>query len=1755
MFYGKNLTAKLWFRLITYLLMITTQSLMITTAYANVLIAKNIKQSEQEIFDQYVSDANVYGKEILRNAPKLNINDKGEIIHNDKVIMDKKTLTGVKDNDFVPNNDPESLYGNDLKILIAGEKANAQYKNKINSSGDQFDNATAQSYDLLKQSFGKQKPTYGDDDPFFDATDDIFTNLEELAEEFANCEVVTDKYPSGNDIHVEKLETCERVVALEDSFTVTHAYEVGVVKHESGAININSCGDGCLKTWIGTIGDNYWGGWCTIFEEEMSIQVLRPDAITNVNLEYSKFDDYHQVWINNTKVYNAPNGNFPPETGGECELNMSWELYPNVNLTEYYRNIEPKGVIDFKTRTSVAGNGEGFSRIQINYDPKKIVSFDEWATPDQIEKAKKIEQQIESGICTGSIQCIDMPVLDENKCAVINGVKVCENNFAAPPLKNISPFCKKVAVNSSCGNREVCWENLDGETVCHDNSISTNKCQQYTDNNFPNDPDKRCSFKKSECLDGGMGANGTCYIYTDTYDCGFTVNDGTEGEVDSIVCDGKLQCVGESCYKADKDLPNNEFGEAVAYLEMLTFAKNDMKCENHPDQTYDPNEPVDEYLPVPVCPVGYKFDTVSSKCLKILSCEYDEKNYYAVDPRIGIEVLFNGGNIVKSSDVKKCSPVKNGNNIFNCGDEKQKLGTDSYYEVCRNQFTDQSGLGCPDTTHELDPVSGFCRVVPIKSCPNGYELIDLGGDKFNPNNFICRATPIKPVLECPANAPNMNTETGKCTGIGSDDSWFECPEGQLEGDKCKFQQDIIKYCPEGELNTDKCKLEQDVIKICPQGQLINGDKCRLEQVPTDYCPQGQLLNGKCRLQQNIIKYCPQGQLNGEKCRLEKDYIQYCPAGQLNGNQCRLQQDVIKHCPQGQLNGDKCRLEQVPTDYCPQGQLLNGKCRLQQNFIKYCPQGQLNGNNCVLEKNPNLSCPAGQLANNRCEITKIECEYAYKSRYGNVGRYTRPAVYWDGARYDMNNDGFNWVQYGNNFYKFGARIQSSQETAWFEACKRSTTYNAAQYKCDSGYALNGDKCIKEIPAVNKCENGYSINGNYCIKDIPVSEKCNSGYNMVGGVCLKEVPASIKCNSGYTLNGKYCIKDIPASIKCDSGYSLDGKKCIKDIPATNKCNAGYSISGNYCIKDILVSVKCNSGYTLNNGVCVKNIPANNKCNSGYELIGDSCVRNIAATNKCPNGYNIVGGYCIKHNSADRVCPTGSVFNPNSGVCEHQIMSDIIYICPDKYDYDAVNKICTRPDVPATESCPAAFPNFDEETRSCKKKKPSISDHINKSFDGGFNLIDFNHFNQVSGVNEHLEEQKNLVAKERMLKYAKNKLAILTNEANKLTPEEKKIYNNFKKNLFNTFVAESSQGRFNVNVEQESKDSGTGNVSCTLFPAESAYCKVAVGGMQDCCENPAPTSMGDYINMTKTMLTLDGLTAELELIGDYSGIWQPAKDYVSGLVDDAVTNISETLFSSGADTASGQIAETVTMDTLKQSAMKYANEIIIDLFGEDVAGMLFQEVAGSATNEIALSSGMQTAATAFMYLYYVYMVYVVVNLLINIIWECTEDEMNLAMKRDLLSAHKVGSYCHKKVLGLCVEKRDTFCVYNSPVSRIMMEQIHLQPQMNALGYNYGEVKNPTCKSLTTDDIAKVDFNKVDLSEWIAILIQTDNMPNSSNVSIDSLTGKDSYLNTSDEVDKQRLDIIKQSQERIKDIDADSIYNDSYDIKWSTLQDEAIE
>lgn len=308
---------------------------------------------------------------------------------------------------------------------------------------------------------------------------------------------------------------------------------------------------------------------------------------------------------------------------------------------------------------------------------------------------------------------------------------------------------------------------------------------------------------------------------------------------------------------------------------------------------------------------------------------------------------------------------------------------------------------------------------------------------------------------------------------------------------------------------------------------------------------------------------------------------------------------------------------------------------------------------------------------------------------------------------------------------------------------------------------------------------------------------------------------------------------------------------------------------------------------------------------------------------------------------------------------------------------------------------------------------------------------------------------------------------------------------------------------------------------------------------------------------MMQMDAMTANMELIDGYSGVWNTASNWTADAASSAWDSVSG-LWASPADTATNLAtssaadgaAQTATqglIDQTTQAIMGYTNDFLKDQFGEQVSSMFFKETVNETTNEIVIGASEQMAAVgqALMYVYYAYLAYVVFTLLVNLIYECTSDEMNLAMKRELLSTHYLGSYCKSRVLGACIEKRQSYCVFDSPLSRIMMEEIYKQPQM---GLSWGSAKNPNCTGLAITDVAKVDWDQVDLSEWIGILIQSDAYTTATDIDIDSLTGSGSTLNSS--TTEVRSDIVETTVERATEVDADAVRQDAYEDAWNSLQ-----
>ena len=87
-----------------------------------------------------------------------------------------------------------------------------------------------------------------------------------------------------------------------------------------------------------------------------------------------------------------------------------------------------------------------------------------------------------------------------------------------------------------------------------------------------------------------------------------------------------------------------------------------------------------------------------------------------------------------------------------------------------------------------------------------------------------------------------------------------------------------------------------------------------------------------------------------------------------------------------------------------------------------------------------------------------------------------------------------------------------------------------------------------------------------------------------------------------------------------------------------------------------------------------------------------------------------------------------------------------------------------------------------------------------------------------------------------------------------------------------------------------------------------------------------------------------------------------------------------------------------------------------------------------------------------------------------DCTEAERLLAQERHAGNTHYLGTRCAKRVLGVCVRRERVWCVFGSKLGRILQEEARSQ-----LGLGWG-----SCRGFTVEEMERIDFEAVDLSEF---------------------------------------------------------------------------
>jgi conjugal transfer mating pair stabilization protein TraN len=115
----------------------------------------------------------------------------------------------------------------------------------------------------------------------------------------------------------------------------------------------------------------------------------------------------------------------------------------------------------------------------------------------------------------------------------------------------------------------------------------------------------------------------------------------------------------------------------------------------------------------------------------------------------------------------------------------------------------------------------------------------------------------------------------------------------------------------------------------------------------------------------------------------------------------------------------------------------------------------------------------------------------------------------------------------------------------------------------------------------------------------------------------------------------------------------------------------------------------------------------------------------------------------------------------------------------------------------------------------------------------------------------------------------------------------------------------------------------------------------------------------------------------------------------------------------------------------------------------------------------------------------IYIAVSML-----SCNEEEGKLGMKEGARLCRTIGTWCSSciRIFGRCVsciEHTTSKCCFNSVLARIVNEQGRVQ-----VGKGWGGAQNPDCSGFSVEQLQRLDFAAMDLSEFYASLVPT--LPN---------------------------------------------------------------
>ncbi|EFH2540560.1 type-F conjugative transfer system mating-pair stabilization protein TraN [Escherichia coli] len=106
------------------------------------------------------------------------------------------------------------------------------------------------------------------------------------------------------------------------------------------------------------------------------------------------------------------------------------------------------------------------------------------------------------------------------------------------------------------------------------------------------------------------------------------------------------------------------------------------------------------------------------------------------------------------------------------------------------------------------------------------------------------------------------------------------------------------------------------------------------------------------------------------------------------------------------------------------------------------------------------------------------------------------------------------------------------------------------------------------------------------------------------------------------------------------------------------------------------------------------------------------------------------------------------------------------------------------------------------------------------------------------------------------------------------------------------------------------------------------------------------------------------------------------------------------------------------------------------------------------------------------------------------CGSEEKALGKAKEKLLTVYVGTYCSKKALGVCLQKKKAYCQFDSKLAQI----VQAQGRKGQLGIGFGSGKHPDCRGITVEELQSLRFDRMDFSNFYSDLNAGTTIPSDS-------------------------------------------------------------